>query len=239
MPTVHTTEFTVDLDEEGQGDVIITDARLLVQPRRVPGQYPASVGHDTGHAASILALGNDGDTPYWHIISPLSVQETDHLLDRVFYAYVDGCCLELWCDAIVSYIVNCDENFLDKRYGFEDGSYTMHFNVYCGISPDKIEEFLPEIVGCLNRNRYIVVRPDSTEQGFVAQGFETTRQPDNDDQGEPYDEDEDWYDDQPDEEDEDPLAGDVDPTGGYYEAPMHPFDAHRLSVMRQYGDYTG
>jgi len=41
------------------------------------------------------------------------------------------------------------------------------------------------------------------------------------------------------EDNEDPLAGDVDPTGGYYEEPMHPFEAQRLSVMRQHGDYTG
>ena len=37
---------------------------------------------------------------------------------------------------------------------------------------------------------------------------------------------------------EDPLAGDVEPTGGYNEPTPHAFDAHRLSVMRQYGDYT-
>lgn len=53
-----------------------------------------------------------------------------------------------------------------------------------------------------------------------------------DDYDDPYDE----YDDS---DNEDPLAGDVDPTGGYYEEPLHPFEAHRLSVMRQYGDYTG
>jgi len=39
--------------------------------------------------------------------------------------------------------------------------------------------------------------------------------------------------------DEDPLAGDVEPTGGYYEPPIHPFEAHRLEVMCQHGDYTG
>ncbi|HEY1064093.1 MAG TPA: hypothetical protein VGE30_02220 [Candidatus Saccharimonadales bacterium] len=41
------------------------------------------------------------------------------------------------------------------------------------------------------------------------------------------------------EEDEDPLAGDVEPTGGYYVPPVHPFEAQRLAVMRQHGDYTG
>lgn len=45
--------------------------------------------------------------------------------------------------------------------------------------------------------------------------------------------------DEHDEPDEDPLAGDVEPTGGYSTAPVHAFSAHRLSVMRQYGDYTG
>jgi hypothetical protein len=42
-----------------------------------------------------------------------------------------------------------------------------------------------------------------------------------------------------DDPDEDPLAGDVEPIGGYYEPPIHPFEAHRLEVMRQHGDYTG
>ena len=42
-----------------------------------------------------------------------------------------------------------------------------------------------------------------------------------------------------DDPDEDPLAGDVELTGGYYEPPIHPFEAQRLEVMRQHGDYTG
>ncbi|HVS58478.1 MAG TPA: hypothetical protein VHD60_01935 [Candidatus Saccharimonadales bacterium] len=49
----------------------------------------------------------------------------------------------------------------------------------------------------------------------------------------------DEYDEYDDSDNEDPLAGDVDPIGGYYEEPLHPAEAHRLSVMRQYGDYTG
>lgn len=46
-------------------------------------------------------------------------------------------------------------------------------------------------------------------------------------------------DDEDDFEDEDPLAGDVDPTGGYYDPPLDSFEAQRLEVMRQHGDYTG
>lgn len=52
----------------------------------------------------------------------------------------------------------------------------------------------------------------------------------------PYDDYDDYEDDY---EDEDPLAGDVEPTGGYFEPKPGPFEAHQLSVMRQYGDYTG
>jgi cold shock CspA family protein len=38
--------------------------------------------------------------------------------------------------------------------------------------------------------------------------------------------------------DEDSLAGDVDPTGGYPEPELDPFEAHRLEVMRQHGDWA-
>ena len=56
-----TTEFPIDLDnnQEGLGELFITDATLLVQPRKVLGQYPASVPHDTVHSYDILRLGND------------------------------------------------------------------------------------------------------------------------------------------------------------------------------------
>ena len=52
------------------------------------------------------------------------------------------------------------------------------------------------------------------------------------------------YDEQAGEEDmyeqtEDPLAGDVEPTGGHPSPGIHPYDAQRLEVMRQHGDYTG
>jgi hypothetical protein len=106
----------------------------------------------------------------------------------------------------------------------------MIFNVYCSIAEGQTEEFLATLTADQS-DRFVVVRPDSSERGYGIHGFDV-EQSDEDDYDEPYDE----YDDS---DDEDPLAGDVDPTGGYYEAPMHVFDAHRLSVMRQHGDYTG
>lgn len=223
-----TTEFPsyMDTNDEGLGTLFITDAALLVRPRRVPSQYPASVKHDTVHSYQVLNLGNDMDAYQWHIIYNGDPRAAHQLLDRVFYAYVDACCLSLWCDARVCYIVNGNTVHVEE-YGFEDGQYTMIFNVYCGIAEDQTEEFLATLTAD-ETDRFIVVRPDSSERGFIVD-----QSSDDDIDDEPYDD----YDD--DSEDEDPLAGDVDPTGGYYEAPMHPSDAHLLRVMAQHGDYTG
>ncbi len=221
--------------EEGIGTLIVSDAALLVRPRKVPGQYPASVPHDTVHAYNILCLGNDMGEYTTHIVSRFDPKETHKLLDRVFYAFLDACCLQLWCDAFVCYIVDGKTIHVEK-YGFEDGQYTMTFNVYCGIAEDQTEEFLATLTTD-QTDHFIVVRPDSSDPGYSFHGF-TVEQSDEDDSNEPCDEyDDDPYDNS--DEDEDPLAGDVEPTGGYYEPSMHPWDAHRLSVMRQHGDYTG
>jgi len=189
-----TTEFPVDLnnDDEGLGTLFISDASLLVRPRKVPGQYPASVPHDTVHSYQILCLGNDMDEYQWHIIYKGDPRAAHQLLDRVFYAYVDACCLQLWCDARVCYIVD-GETIKVEEYGFEDGQYTMIFNVYCGIAEDQTEDFLATLTAN-ETDGLVVVRADSSELGYNVRGFSVEQS------------------------DEDPLAaGDVDPTGGYYE----------------------
>jgi hypothetical protein len=189
------TEFPIDLDavDEGLATLFISDAALLVRPRQVPGQYPASVSHDTVHAYRVLNLGNDMDTYQWHIITGIDPRAAHKLLDRVFYAYVDGCCLELWCDARVCYIVD-GETVHVEEYGFEDGQYTMIFNVYCGIAADQTEGFLATLTGN-ETERFLVVRPDSSELGFNVHGFAVEQS----DQDDSYDEDQ-YEDDDRDEE---------------------------------------
>lgn len=176
------TEFPVDLgeDAEGIGDVFITDASLLVRPRRVPGQYPASVQHDTDHAYRLLALGYDDNKFCWHIISSFDPNRAHKLLDRVFYAFVDACCLQLWCNARVLYIVD-GETARVEEYGFEDGEYTLIFKVYCGISADQTEEFLISLLEG-QRDHYVVICPDSSETGVNTRGFDPGHAEDQNDQ---------------------------------------------------------
>ncbi len=224
------TEFFIDPNtyEEGIGTLIVSDATMLVRPRDVTGQYPASVKHDTGHAYGILCLGNDMGLHTTHIVSRLSPEATDKLLDRVFYAFVDACCHELWCDAYVHYIVD-GETVHTEEYGFVDGEYTMIFKVYCNIDDGQAEN----LIATLTANEthcFVVASPARSELGYKIRGFAVDQST-----GNSYEEPQNEYS----IDDEDPLAGDVDPTGGHYEPSMHAFDAHRLSVMRQYGDYTG
>lgn len=221
-----TTEFFVDTNRyhEGVGNLIITDASLLVRPRKISGLYPASVSHDTVHAHELLNIAYDAYT--WDIISQADPGTTHQLLDRVFYAFVDACCFQQWCDARVNYIV--DGKTVDKKeYGFEDGQYTLNFNVYCGIAKDRTEEFVATLTA-QQTYRFVVARPDQSKIGYSIRGFEV------------HEPDQDAYDDYDyPEENEDPLAGDVEPTGGYYTPPVSAFEAQRLEVMRQHGYYTG
>lgn len=174
-------EYPIDLDtatdSRATGSVIISDARLLIRPA-VPGQYPASVKHDSAHAYRILDLGNDMSIYYqWHIICQEDPAAAHELLDRVFYAYVDASCQELWCDARVCYIVD-GKTVQVKEYGFDDGRYTMIFNVYCGIATDRAEELIAAL-SAKQTDNYVVIRPDSSELGFGVQGF-AVEHPDDD-----------------------------------------------------------
>lgn len=144
--------INLDIDAEGLGNLIITDAQLLIRPAR-PSQYH-QVPHDSAHAYGILNLGNDMGVYNWHIISHIDVRSTQRLLDRVFYAYVDGCCLQLWCDAIVDYSVDFDE-VATKEYGFEDGEYTMRFIVHCNVPQEETEAFVAKLIRGENRGRIV------------------------------------------------------------------------------------
>ncbi len=167
-----TRKFTIDLDEvnEGIGQLFITDPSVLIRPA-VPGQYPASVRHNSGHANGILAMGDDMGVYTTHIITSLSPEEAHKMLDRVFYAFIDACCFSLWCDARVSYIV--DENIIRvEEYGFEDGEYTQRFNVHCDVPAEHTEgvlaNLLDEKLECID---FVVIYSDDSEYGYEAQGF--------------------------------------------------------------------
>lgn len=174
-------EYPIDLgtatDSSAVGSVIITDARSLIRPA-VPGQQSVGVMHDSAHAYRILDLGNDMGHYQWHIVCQEDPEAAHELLDRVFCAYVDASCQELWCDARVCYIVD-GKTVLVKEYGFDDGRYTMVFNVYCGIAADQTEGFIVAL--CADQtDHYVVIRPDSSEPGFSVQGF-AVEHPDEDD----------------------------------------------------------
>lgn len=162
------TEFPVDpdTDVEGLGNLFIADARLLIRPAR-PGQYPASVRHDSVYAYRILNLGNDMGLYDWHIISQSDPEITSRLLGQVFYAYVDACCFELWCEARVDYIVD-GETVRVERYGFEDGEYMMFFNVHCNVVED---DFMVTLMDKYVGRPVVAIRPDSSERGYEARGF--------------------------------------------------------------------
>ncbi len=174
------TEYPLETEtaEEGIGPLIVTDAQLLVRPRKVPGQYPESVSHDTIHAYEILCLGNDMGQYEIHIVSQLYTDEAHKLLDRVFYAFIDACCLELWCDARVNYIVD-GETIRFHEYGFEDGQYTLYINVYCGVSEDKTEDFL-ELLMASQTERFVVVRSDESGSGYRLSGVDVADGQDDD-----------------------------------------------------------
>lgn len=166
-----TTESALDFSTltEGMCMLIVSDAALLVQPRKVPGQYPASVPHDTIHAYNILSLGNDMGTYSTHIVSRTGPNETHKLLDRVFYAFVDACCLQLWCDAHVSYIVD-GETVRTEQYGFDDGSYTMFYKVYCNVT--NADAFLAHLTANVDTDEGVIVaRADSSPDGFSIYGL--------------------------------------------------------------------
>jgi hypothetical protein len=218
------TEFAIDLDadNEGLGDLFVTDAALLVRPRRIPGLYPASVAHDTTHAYEVLSLAYDMNEYQWHIISHVGPRASHQLLDRVFYAFVDACCLQQWCDARVCYIVDGKAVHV-QEYGFEDGQYTLIFNVYCGITEDQTEEFLATLTAD-QTDRFVVVRPDSSERGYSLRGFDV-EQSDEDDYDQPYDE----YDDS---DDENPLAGDID-DGSHYVPEPGPLNTQHYFALKE------
>lgn len=147
------------------GPLVVTDAQLLVRPRRVLNQRPAGLMHDIAHAKRILDLGNGMSRSTYHIISQQTVDATYWLLDGVFYGFVDGC-NDLWCEARVNYIVN---NRVIKTNGFglsdgEDGQYIMFFNVYCDVAPDQMDAFLAQL---MHDSIYITVRPDGSEDGYA------------------------------------------------------------------------
>lgn len=163
-------EFSIDLDDNpvGIGSLIISDARLLVRPA-VPGQYPASVRHDSGHAYRVLNLAHDYDSHVCHIVFDGTPEEARKLLDRVFYAYLDVCCMELWCDAEVMYFEQGDLAFT-THHGFTDGSYTLSYYVHCNVPEAQAEELIRALVTYGDSPQYFVARPNNTSaRGYTVQ----------------------------------------------------------------------
>lgn len=163
-----TTESPIDsrTTEIDATTTFITDASLLIRPA-VPGQYPASAAHDTAHVYRIFELGNTtSNYPAWHIFCPEGPDAAHELLDGVFNAYVDIACGSLWCDARVLYIVDGEVGKLNE-YGFDDGQYTMVFNVYCNMAGSQAEELLARLTSQQESN-YIVVRPDTSNDDGVS-----------------------------------------------------------------------
>jgi hypothetical protein len=167
------TEFPIDLDEEceGLGTLIVTDAQLLLRPP-VEGQYPSRMPFDTARVHEILDIGDlehDTDTVIFCRSNPA---EAARLLDRVFYVYLDGYCMgKVWADARVRFYLN-DEVVGIQEHGFEDGNFTMNFSVICSVQEDEVDRLIAERTGSFSSDeRYVVVRPDSSESGYALNGF--------------------------------------------------------------------
>ena len=89
-----------------------------------------------------------------------------HIFDSVFHDYVNGCCYNLGCDATVEYVVD-DEVVMTKEYGWDDGSYSMTFRVYC--RPD-VDDLLTTLLAHATEDvPLVVITPDpKAEWGFAA-----------------------------------------------------------------------
>ena len=140
-----------DLDEF-VGTLFVTDAQLIA--------------NDSG----ILRLGDDMGLYWTHIACQMGPHEAHRLLDKAFSEFLNACCRDLWCDAVVHYFVD-EDVLLQKEYGFSDGAYTMHINVYCGEDVD-VQKHLTELQDAISpQEPLIVVQPDSSHFGFSATRF--------------------------------------------------------------------
>ena len=157
-------------DAEGVGELVVADASTLIRPKPSDQTYPSSVSHDVSHASGILRLGNDGyqARESIHIFFEGGHTAAHRTLDRVFYAYIDACCLQLWCDARVNYW-NGDVIENVEHYGFEDGEYTLIFNVYC-VLDDEREQMVDSLIEdrlSSPESNLLIVRKDSSEAGYT------------------------------------------------------------------------
>lgn len=132
---------------DGYATLLVTDCRIL-------WQYNWILGVVNDHQQCFTA----------HIVTDMTSNDAYTFLDDSFHSYVDGCCYELGCDATVEYVVD-GQVVMAKEYGWEDGSYSMAFRVYC--KPD-VEDLLATQLGNASRDSpLIVVSPDTSDWGFA------------------------------------------------------------------------
>jgi hypothetical protein len=115
----------------------------------------------------LLNVINDYQQCYTaYVVANMPVKDAHLLLDSSFSDYIRGCCYSLGCDATVEYIVD-GEVVMRNEYGWDDGSYSMTFKVYC--RPDTLALLADRLSDASSDAPLIVVSPDdSHEWGFSA-----------------------------------------------------------------------
>jgi hypothetical protein len=194
-------EFPVDLDQDEQGCLVVTDAKLLIRPAR-PGQYHRDAWYDTARVYWILDLGRYDASYITHIVTDVTAVRAHRRLDRLFSNFVnDYCKAKIWVDSRVNYIGAGGKVLHTASYGMEDGSYELNINVYCKdfmpdasdwrnllgyvvnqepdqpVGRDDLEAYLATQNGPGHTTPIVVVRPapeTETADGFTARGFNVT-----------------------------------------------------------------
>lgn len=133
--------------EDGSGTLFIMDAEQLI---------------DDGW---LLGIANTNMECYTvHIMFAGSPAEAHRLLDSTFHDYINDCCLQLGCDARVDYIVD-GVIVMSPEYGWDDGSYSQNFRVYCNADTGLIASVLSGLLVSANDDTPLyVVRHDSSPE---------------------------------------------------------------------------
>ncbi len=191
---IYSNEFRVDCDLNGEGILLITDIDQLLF---------AELGLPPENLCWLLNLGDTGNQDDWHITTSWSCEDAVIYLDQFFSAYVRYYCHgKIWVDAEVNFIdARTGAHVCMKEYGFDDGSETLTFNVYCNtgdnphnwarvlqhfiglpgsyptdVQQDKLEQTMSIVSptpGKKYSQRYIIARPDnSLDDNISVRGFQ-------------------------------------------------------------------
>ncbi len=131
--TAGTHEFEVDLDEEGQGTLLLTDLELLFRPTPTTEKLYRQSPFDDAHIWRIMSLGDDDSGGYgitWYVATRLPASQAASRMHHSWHAYFNGyCAANVWIDVDVCYIGAGGRTLFTRGYGFSD-DYNVRGRVY-------------------------------------------------------------------------------------------------------------